>query len=157
TWDYREFVARINQTANAFLRLGVGKSDVVSYVLPNLPETHFTIWGGEAVGVVAAFNPLLEPSALAALLAAAGTKVLVTAAPFPGFDLWRRLRAELAAVATLEHVILVDMRERLLGPARDAVRVAQRRVPESAPPAAARIRSDCGDVAVHDFWTLVSA
>jgi fatty-acyl-CoA synthase len=156
TWNYREFVARINQTANAFLRLGVGKSDVVSYVLPNLPETHFTIWGGEAVGVVAAFNPLLEPSALAALLAAAGTKVLVTAAPFQGFDLWRRLRAELAAVATLEHVILVDMSERLLGPARNAVRVAQRREPESTPPDAA-MRSDCGDVAVHDFWTLVSA
>jgi fatty-acyl-CoA synthase len=45
TWTYREFVARINQTANALLRLDVGKDDVVAYVLPNLPETHFTIWG----------------------------------------------------------------------------------------------------------------
>ncbi len=156
TWTYREFVGRINQTANALLRLGVGKDDVVAYVLPNLPETHFTIWGGEAVGVVVAFNPLLEPSALAALLAAAGAKVLVTAAPFPGVDLWLRLRPELAAATTLEHVILVDMSERLPAPAREAVRAAQRRQADSAPPDEP-IRSGGREAPVHDFWTLVAA
>jgi len=156
TWTYREFVARINQTANALLRLGVGKDDVVAYVLPNLPETHFTIWGAEAVGVVAAFNPLLEPSALAALLAAAGAKVLVTAAPFPGVDLWLRLRPELDVATTLEHVVLVDISERLPAPAREAVRAAQRRQADSAPPDEP-IRSGGREVPVHDFWTLVAA
>ena len=57
-WTYRELLGRITQTANAFHALGVGKDDVVSFLLPNLPETHFTIWGGQAAGIVAAFNPL---------------------------------------------------------------------------------------------------
>src|SRR5689334_6359622 len=63
-WTYRELLGRITRTANAFHALGVGKDDVVSFLLPNLPETHFTIWGGQAAGIVAAFNPLLEPAAM---------------------------------------------------------------------------------------------
>ncbi len=108
TLCYRDLLARITQTANAFSGLGIGRDDVVAYVLPNLPETHFTIWGGEAVGVVAALNPLLEPAALASLMAAVKAKVLVTIGPVPGLDGWERLRPELTAVPSLEHVVLID-------------------------------------------------
>ena len=151
TWTYGDLLARINQIANAFTRLGVREDDVIAYVLPNLPETHFTIWGAQAVGVVAAFNPLLEPAALASLLAAAKVKVLVTVAPFPNTDQWRRLRPELSAVPTLEHVILVDMSERLIGPARDFARAAQRDEAANSGPAAPMAFVE------HDFWTLVNA
>jgi len=44
---YREFVGRITQSANLFHDLGVGPRDVVTYILPNLPQTHFTVWGAE--------------------------------------------------------------------------------------------------------------
>jgi len=64
TWSYESFFARITATANFFHSLGVGKDDVVAFVLPNLPETHLTIWGGEAAGIVFAINPLLEPAAI---------------------------------------------------------------------------------------------
>ena len=37
-------------------------------VLPNLPETHFVYWGGEAAGIVAMINPLLETVAIADLI-----------------------------------------------------------------------------------------
>src|SRR5512147_1647806 len=47
TWTYESFFARITATANFFHSLGVGKDDVVAFVLPNLPETHLTIWGGQ--------------------------------------------------------------------------------------------------------------
>jgi len=45
------------QAANAFNRLGLGPGDAVAYLLPNLPQTHFTLWGGETAGRVAAINP----------------------------------------------------------------------------------------------------
>jgi fatty-acyl-CoA synthase len=88
TWDYATLFARITATANFFHALGIGKDDVIAFVLPNLPETHLTIWGGQATGIVFAINPLLEPAAIVELLKAGGTKVLVTLAPFPGSDLW---------------------------------------------------------------------
>ena len=68
-YSYRDLVARITQAANAFHRLGLGPTDVVAYLLPNLPQTHFTIWGGETAGRVAAINPLLEPSQILQILA----------------------------------------------------------------------------------------
>ena len=82
TWSYESFFARITATANFFHSLGVGKDDVVAFVLPNLPETHLTIWGGEAAGIVFAINPLLGPAAIGELLRAAEAKVLVTLAFF---------------------------------------------------------------------------
>src|SRR5690348_2497574 len=53
-WTYRELVRDITRTANLFTRLGVSSRSVIAYVLPNLPETHFVIWGGQAAGIVCA-------------------------------------------------------------------------------------------------------
>lgn len=157
TWSYRDFFACVTRTANAFSALGVGKDGVVAFVLPNLPETHFTIWGGQAAGIVAAFNPLLEPASLARLLAASGAEVLVTVAPFPGADLWPRLRAELTVAPDLKHVVLVDMAERLPGPPGEAARGARARK-VADPVRAAELRGDLpARVGLHDFWTLVEA
>ncbi|MBY4920798.1 AMP-binding protein, partial [Burkholderia contaminans] len=71
-WTYRELVRDITRTANMFTRIGVRANSVIAYVLPNLPETHFVIWGGQAAGIVCAINPLLEGEAIAKLLEAAG-------------------------------------------------------------------------------------
>ncbi|WP_372572308.1 acyl-CoA synthetase [Ruegeria jejuensis] len=85
--SYVELLARVTQTANLFHELGIGAGDVVSYVLPNLPETHEVIWGGEAAGIINAINPFLEPATIGKLLNAAETKLLVTMTPMPGLDL----------------------------------------------------------------------
>src|SRR3984893_14186972 len=45
-WTHSELVRDITRTANMFASLGVQRDSVVAYVLPNLPETHFVIWGG---------------------------------------------------------------------------------------------------------------
>ena len=68
TWDYATLFAKITATANFFHSLGIGKDDVIAFVLPNLPETHLTIWGGQAAGIVFAINPMLEPAAIGELL-----------------------------------------------------------------------------------------
>ena len=109
SWSYRALVARITQTANLFHRLGARKDTVIALALPNLPETHFAIWGAEAAGIVLPLNPLLESAALGALLEASGAEILVTLAPHRGTDLWTRLQPALAPHTSLEHVVLVTM------------------------------------------------
>jgi len=115
TWTYRELVGRITQSANFFHRLGARKETVIAFVLPNLPETHFVIWGGQAAGVVVALNPLLEGAALGALLEAAGAEIVVTLAPFPGTDLWEKLQPALARLPSLKDVVLVSLADRVRG------------------------------------------
>ena len=127
TWTYRELVRDITRTANLFTRLGIRRDEVVAYVLPNLPETHFVIWGGEAAGTVCAINPLLEGPAIADLLKAAGARVLVTLAPFPGTDLWPKVQRILGEVASLEHLVLVNLADRVRGPKGWMARLVQRR------------------------------
>ena len=36
---YRDFIKRIRQTANMLHSFGVGPTDVVTYLLPNIPQT----------------------------------------------------------------------------------------------------------------------
>lgn len=108
-WSYARLFADITRTANALYDLGVGPRDVVAFVLPNLPETHFTIWGGEATGIVMAINPLLEAGQIAELLRAAKAKVVVTLAPTPGTDLWPKLASQLATVPSVQQVLWVSM------------------------------------------------
>ena len=137
-YRYREFFARVTQAANAFNRLGLGPGDVVAYVLPNLPQTHFTIWGGETAGRVAAINPLLESSQILQILRAVRARMLVTLAPgAPGLDLWAKCAPIISEVETLEHMLCVD----------PTSLVAKSAVPRAYPP--------LGRVAVHDFDALL--
>ncbi|MGO9173519.1 MAG: acyl-CoA synthetase [Rhodomicrobium sp.] len=156
-WSYRELLSTITKTANAFHALGIGKDDVIAFVLPNLPETHFTIWGGQAAGVVAAFNPMLEPSTLVKLLASAAAKVLVTLAPFPGVELWSGLQPELINLPDLKHLVLVNLAERakcVMGAA--AGQLYEREVDRLCGPGGIRGQVPA-HIAVHDFRTLLEA
>jgi len=123
TWSYRELLARITQTANFFDDLGLRKDSVIAFVLPNLPETHFVIWGGQAAGIVTALNPLLEGAALAELLNAVNATVLVTLAPLasvPGADLWAKLQPYLPSILALRHLVLVNLADRVCDAAQCA-------------------------------------
>ncbi len=108
-WTYRELVARITQTANLFHRLGATKETVIALALPNLPETHFALWGGEAAGIVMPLNPLLDGAALGALLEASRAEILVTLAPQRGTEAWQRLLQLLGRPSSLKHVVVVTM------------------------------------------------
>ena len=106
-WTYADLLARVTQAANAFHALGVGPGDVVSYVLPNLPETHATIWGAQAAGIVNAVNPMLEPAHIAHVLNAVECRVLVTQGPSANPALWARIEQVRPLVPTLRTVLLV--------------------------------------------------
>jgi fatty-acyl-CoA synthase len=125
-WTYGELVRDITRTANMFTRLGGRTSSVVAYVLPNLPETHFVIWGGQAAGNVCAINPLLEGEAIAELINASGANVLVTLAPFPGAELWQKVQPVLHKIESLRHLVLVNLADRVPGPQQFAAQMLQR-------------------------------
>ncbi len=108
-WSHRELFRQITQAANLFRRLGVGRDDAVAFVLPNLPETHLTIWGGEAAGIAFAINPLQETEQMAGLLKAVEPKVLVMLAPTPGVDLWEKTTKAAEGLSRLSAVLVVDM------------------------------------------------
>ncbi|MCY1490664.1 Long-chain-fatty-acid--CoA ligase [compost metagenome] len=108
-WSYAELFADITRAANAFHTLGIGPKDVVAFLLPNLPETHFTIWGGEAAGIVMAINPLLEAAQIGELLRAANARLVVTLAPTPGSDLWPKLASQLDQLPGVRDVVWVSM------------------------------------------------
>ncbi|CRM75391.1 AMP-binding domain protein [Pseudomonas sp. 25 R 14] len=106
-------------------RLGVRSGKAVFFLFPNLPHTHFVIWGGEAAGVVNAINPLLEPEHIAELIRASNTSVLVTLAPFPGTDLWQKVATLRERLPELTTIVTVDLANLLLEPQRRMVK-AQR-------------------------------
>ncbi|MFN2107558.1 MAG: acyl-CoA synthetase [Candidatus Promineifilaceae bacterium] len=108
-YTYEDMIGAINQTANMFHGLGIRGSDVVSMILPNIPQAFFTIWGAEAVGIVNPINPLLEPAVMADIMNAAGTKVLVTLAPFPTTDIWEKVATIVDQVGSLETILQVDL------------------------------------------------
>ncbi|HCA25075.1 MAG TPA: acyl-CoA synthetase, partial [Pseudomonas sp.] len=123
--SYAELLGKLTQTANAFHRLGLRPGKAVSFLLPNLPQTHYTIWGGEAAGIVNAINPLLDPEHIAELIHASDSELLVTLAPFPGTDLWDKVQALRGQLPELKAILCVDMANLLPEPQRSAL-MAQR-------------------------------
>jgi fatty-acyl-CoA synthase len=104
TLSYREFIAGVNQAANMFFELGVGPGDVVSFLLPLLPESFMSLFGAQAAGIANPVNPLLEAGQIAEILRAANTKVLVTPGPTANAETWskvERIRAELPALKAI--------------------------------------------------------
>ncbi len=112
-WDapievtYRQFLGRITQAANLFVDLGVGPEKVVTYILPNLPQTHYSLWGAETAGIANPINPMLEPRQIRDIMNAAKTKVLVTLGEYPGTDIWAKVDSIRREIPTLEAVVQV--------------------------------------------------
>ena len=108
TISYRQFIGRVTQSANLFTSLGVGPQDVVSLLLPLLPQSFFTLFGAEAVGIANPVNPLLEPVQIAEILRAANTKVLVTLGPAEGSDIWEKVQRVREELPGLKAVVVVQ-------------------------------------------------
>lgn len=104
---YAEFLARINQTANLFSALGLGRDDVVSMALPNIPEAYQVLWAGEAVGIINPVNYFLEAEEIGQIIQAAGSRVLVIMGDHPDVDAHDKLEAIRSYAPCIEHVIVV--------------------------------------------------
>ena len=105
---------------------------MVAFILPNLPETHFTIWRGGGHRR----RQSLAGSGADGLLRAANARLVVTLAPTPGTDLWPKLASQLDALPGVRQVLWVSMAPYVGGLKGLALRwmarrakSAQRRVP----------------------------
>ncbi|MEJ8823261.1 acyl-CoA synthetase [Variovorax humicola] len=105
--SHREFIGRVTQAANLFTEAGVGPNDVVSFLLPLVPQAFFTLFGAEAAGIANPVNPLLEAGQLADILRAANTKVLVALGPVPGTDIWAKVERIRESMPQLKTVFVV--------------------------------------------------
>jgi fatty-acyl-CoA synthase len=105
---HRQFVARVTQAANMFHALGVGPSDVVSFLLPLLPESFLTLFGAEAAGIANPVNPLLEARQIAEILEAAGTKVLVAIGTTHGGEIWDKVVKIRGQLKKLKAIVQVE-------------------------------------------------
>ncbi|MDA4845152.1 acyl-CoA synthetase [Hoeflea poritis] len=115
TLTHAQLMGRITQTANALRRLGLQRNEVAAYILPNMPETHFSIWGGSAAGGILAINPLIEAGQMADLLNAAGVKILITLEQSPGSDIWEKASQAAAKVPGLERILLCNFASYVMG------------------------------------------
>ncbi len=104
---YRDFVAGVTQAANMFHALGVNGGEVVSFLLPLLPEAFMTLFGAEAAGIANPVNPLLEPHQIAEILQAANTTVLVALGPLPGTDIWNKVEQVRGKLKHLKAIVQV--------------------------------------------------
>lgn len=114
-WNYQQLLESITQTANFFHGLGANKDTIIAFILPNLPETHFVIWGGQAAGIVTAINPLLEADAIIELLNSVKASIVVSLAPFPGTDLWQKVSQVIPKVASVQHLVLMNLAHHVQG------------------------------------------
>lgn len=114
---YSQLIGRIRQTANMFSDLGIGAGDVVTYVLPNIPQTHFVLWGAEAAGIANPINPLLDAETIKDICLSAKTKVLVTMAEMPGSEMWQKIDTIRKDIPTLKAVV------RVMGPSDEAEKI----------------------------------
>ncbi|MFT7613108.1 MAG: fatty-acyl-CoA synthase [Parvicellaceae bacterium] len=115
TFTYSELISEINKIANQLHKLGVGKGDAIGLVMPNLPETCFSLIAAQTVGIAFPINPLLDKKHLKELMIAAQVKVIITIGPFVKTDVWEKINAIRHEIPTLKNVIQVDMNQYLRG------------------------------------------
>jgi fatty-acyl-CoA synthase len=105
--SHGEFFKRVTQAANLLTSLGVEPGDVVSQLLPLVPQSFYTLFGAEAAGIANPVNPLLEPHQLAEIMLAANTKVLVCHGPNAGSDIWDKVQRIRSQLPNLKAVVTV--------------------------------------------------
>ena len=105
--SHRQFLGRVTQAANLFHDLGVGPQDVVSVLMPLLPQAFFALFGAQAAGIANPVNPMLSAAQIGEILRASKTKVLVTLGPVPGSDIYSKVQQIRDRLPDLTAVLVV--------------------------------------------------
>jgi fatty-acyl-CoA synthase len=99
------FLTRLHRTARLFRGLGVGRGDVVTLLVPNIPDAVIALWAAESVGIAHPVNTLLRAQDIAAIMRAAGSRVLVAPGPQAGSDIWEKAVAAARETPDLRGVV----------------------------------------------------
>lgn len=114
TWTFQQLRQRSLQIANLFRDRGIGAEDAVAIVSPTVPALFSTMIGGLLAARPFPINWMLEVEPLRDLLAQSGAKAVVALGPSPGFQIWDKVSA---AVAALDRPIEVFTLHDPFGPA----------------------------------------
>lgn len=101
-----QFIARLHRMIHLFRGIGIGRTDVISILSPNVPDAMIAFYAAETVGIVNPINYLLRPEEVAAMVQAVKSKVLVTIGP-EAPDLWKTAEYIKAHAPLLEHVVTI--------------------------------------------------
>ncbi|MEM9212486.1 MAG: acyl-CoA synthetase [Pseudomonadota bacterium] len=106
---YRELLSKIHQTANALFASGVKTGGVTSILLPSLPQIHYGLWGGQALGIVGPVNPMLEPDAIKDILLHSETEALIVEGPHEKSDVWDKALQIADDIPSLKIIVQVNI------------------------------------------------
>ena len=105
---YAEFAARIRRAANLFRALGMGREDVVSFLVPPLPQSHYGLWGASVACIASPINFLMQAEAIAEIISGSGAKILVAYKDADeGFGIDDKVEQIRALVPGLEHILRI--------------------------------------------------
>ncbi|MCY4101036.1 MAG: acyl-CoA synthetase [Rhodobacteraceae bacterium] len=138
TWN--DVYRRVCQTANFFNSLGIGRDDVVAFLLPNCNETVFTLLGGMIAGKVNPINPLLSASQIAGILNSSNAKLLVTLKSFPKTNVAQLAHEAVAQCPGIKHIVEIDLVRYFKPPKKWIVRLIR---PKATHPSG---------IMIHDFY-----
>ena len=101
TFTYAEFYARARRLGSALTKLGIGKNDTVSVMLPNVPSMLEAKFGVPMTqGVLHSINTRLDAANIAFMIDHAETKVLITDTEFSG------IISEALKIATARPIVI---------------------------------------------------
>nr|WP_013933291.1 acyl-CoA synthetase [Pseudoalteromonas sp. SANK 73390]F8J3D9.1 RecName: Full=Marinolic acid--CoA ligase [Pseudoalteromonas sp. SANK 73390]CBK62739.1 tmlU [Pseudoalteromonas sp. SANK 73390] len=81
SWSYLEFLEQCIGAANLFHSLGIESDHSVAFLLPNMPEMVFGLWGAQAVAISTPINPFLAVNHICGIVTETKTTILVTLSP----------------------------------------------------------------------------
>ena len=100
--NFLQLLRRTIQAANLLRSHGIGHDDVVTLLMPSVPQTFYALWGAQIVAVANPVNYFLEASQIAGIMKEAGAKALVAADPSIFPDIWPKVEAIRAAIPDLK-------------------------------------------------------
>ena len=107
-YTHAQFMQRLTQVANALHALDVGPKDVVSLLLPLIPQAFFALYGAQAAGIANPVNSFLEAGQLSHILRAAKTKVIITMGPSEGSDIWEKVARIRDDLPELKAILVIE-------------------------------------------------
>ena len=144
TYTWEQLHNNVVKAANVFRSVGIGKKDVIAFVLPNCSETAITFLAGAITGIVNPINALLEPKQIASILRETNAKAIVTLSPMLKTQVAQNVHEALKSAPNVKTVFEVDL-VRYLSPPKSWIASLLR----------PKVIKDHSAV-VKDFWEIVS-
>jgi fatty-acyl-CoA synthase len=110
TWTQAEFFAQITRAANLFSSIAGNDTPRIAMLLPAIPQAYFTLFGGEAAGIVCPVNYMLGAQHIAELMQAAQINILVALGdlgPHSELDIASKVPLIKSLCPALKQVVLV--------------------------------------------------